>query len=162
MNRWVAFVSIAALFVSGIAIGALGMHVFDVRQGPPHPSGPPPHHGAAIDDLQRELDLSADQREKITAILEESWRAGEEIRREMKPRLDQHIADTEQRLMEVLTPAQRERFDTLRRERRVRAEHIFLGPPGPPGPHEPLGPPGGPDSPGPSPGSQEEPSPAVP
>jgi Spy/CpxP family protein refolding chaperone len=164
VSRWAAFASVAALLLSGIAIGALGMHLIEERRASPPPFGHPPHGRAAIDHLERELELTAAQREQMEAILDESWRAGEEIRREVRPRLDRHIAETEQRIREVLTPAQRSRFDALRREHRVRADRLFLGPPGPHGPHGPHGPPRA--SPGvdaaPRPGPQEDPPPPSP
>jgi Spy/CpxP family protein refolding chaperone len=138
MNRFWAFATVAALFLSGVAIGALGMRLIDERRGPfgPQPGPPPPP--IAVEELQRELDLSPPQREAVARILQESRRQGDEIRREVRPRLEAHLADTERRLMEVLTPEQRERFDALRRQRRVRPDRLFLGGPppgqGPPGP----------------------------
>ena len=148
MNRFWAFATVAALFLSGVAIGALGMRLIDERRGPPGPLQPnPPLPPRAVEELQRELNLSPPQREAVARILDESRRQGDAIRREVRPRLEAHLADTERRLMEVLTPEQRERFDALRRERRVRPDRLFLGPPPdgrPPGP-----PPEGSDGPPP-------------
>jgi Spy/CpxP family protein refolding chaperone len=142
MSRFGAFASVAALFLSGVAIGALGLQVARESR---RPFGPPDAHlppRGALDELEQELGLTREQRRTIEALADENRRTVEEIRREIKPRIDRRLDETERKLLDVLTPGQRERFEVLRKERRIRPIGLFLGPPPPPPP--PMGPPGPP------------------
>lgn len=145
MNRGWALLSVAALFLSGVAIGALGMHLVDGHREPPGPPGPPVPRRVVMDELGRTLDLTPEQRDAVGRLLDESRREGDEMRRELRPRLEAHLAETERKLVDLLTPAQRERYEALRKDRHLRPEWLFLGPPperpGPPG--RPPGPPMG-------------------
>jgi len=141
MNRPGALGSVLALFFSGVAIGAFGVHIFEERyprMGPP--DGPRRGRGA-LDVLEVELDLTSEQRRSIEDIADENHRLVEQIRREIRPRIDQQVDETERKLVALLTPEQREKFDRLLKEERVRPIGLFLGPP-------PLPPPRG----GPGPG----------
>jgi len=70
-------------------------------------------------------------------------READEIRRELRPRLEQHLERTRARFEALLTPEQRAKFERLYREDR-RAERFFLeNPPrpAPPAPNRPGPPP---------------------
>ena len=129
MTRGTALLSVAALFFSGIAIGALGMFVYvDSRpvERPHGPfPGPPPRF--AMEMMADALDLTPEQREQIEEIHHDSRRTAEEIRLEMKPRLEAHIEQTRERMMAILTPEQRERFEEMRSEFGGRMDRFFLG-----------------------------------
>ena len=80
MRHSVAIISVFALFLMGIVIGAFGMHLFASHHMPWHPRGmthrpgqmgPPPH---VLEGLMDELDLTADQRERIRSLLAEGRR----------------------------------------------------------------------------------------
>ncbi len=141
MSRWVAWVSVAALFLSGVSIGALGLQLYHSADRPqPHgrPSGGPPGgeipHERFIHRLHDRLDLSADQRVAIGGILERSRRDSEEIRRELKPRLEGLADRTREEIEAELTDEQREAFAELRRQLGRGANRFFLdGGPGRPG-----------------------------
>jgi Spy/CpxP family protein refolding chaperone len=147
MSRWVAIVAVVALFLSGISIGALGVVLLGQQRaeprmgaGGPMMRSPIPPPGVFIDHLSQVLGLDADQKQKIGAILDESEKRSAEIRREIRPRLEAQIEETHRRIGEVLTPAQREKFDELRREMHGHSDRFFLGE----GPHgEMHGPPPG-------------------
>jgi hypothetical protein len=131
MNRWLAIISVTALLLSGISIGAFGFllyhhhlaagHGFD----PQMPMMPPP--GILLDHLDERLGLSADQRKQIAVILEESRQRSEEIRQEIRPRLEKQIEETHMKIAALLTPEQRATFEALQREQRSHAERFFLG-----------------------------------
>lgn len=134
MKTGSAWLSIAALLVSGVAIGALGMHLYHERVAlpPPGPAGPPPLEGPRrggflLRDMESTLDLTAAQREQIRGILRESRETSEAMRREFRPRLREHMERTLEQIDDVLTEDQRRRFAELRRRHRGRAERFLLG-----------------------------------
>jgi Spy/CpxP family protein refolding chaperone len=140
MKRSLALVSVAGLFLLGIVIGALGMHLYDARH--PFP-GPPPPGGARMglrtERLDELLDLTPEQKARIDEIRRESRAEGEALHAEMLPRVREHLERTRKRIAEVLTPEQRAKFDELANRQRARFERFMLDgpPPGPPRRHRP-------------------------
>lgn len=77
------------------------------------------------DNLDRQLDLTPEQRVRIDSLMDAQLDALDEIRDETQPRIESVIAATRRRVDSVLTPEQRERAAELgerrRGERRRRA-----------------------------------------
>lgn len=110
-----------ATFTLGMIAGASLLHI--ARWSLPRPpGGGPPPPGPPLHVLEHELDLSQEQVEKLRAILDDT-------RLRMRTQADA----TRDRIRELLTPAQRERFERMR----------------PPPPPPPPPPPGGPFPPPP-------------
>lgn len=124
--------AVLSLFLVGVLIGGLGVHVWYATR-PPGPPPPGPARGERMHDgpfgprLMRTLDLTDEQRERIEAILEESRREAESLREEIAPRIREQAERTRARLAEVLTPEQLERFDALMRRHGPRGERFLLG-----------------------------------
>ena len=136
MNRGMAILAVCALFVSGVAIGAVSMFLY--AQHVMRPGAAPPTGQFLSGRLARELDLSEGQQEEIRQILVESWREGEELRHRLRPEVEQLMRKSRQAIEDVLTPEQRERFDQLERLDRGPIERLLLGPaPRPAGPRDP-------------------------
>lgn len=134
MKRAAAIWAVSGILVLGILLGVLGTHLFYA-----HKLREPGSFSAVAGRffagrLERELALTAEQRDAIYAILEETRHEAGSLREELRPRVAALMEESAERISQVLTPEQRERFAELRREHRGRAEHFFLGPPGPPGP----------------------------
>lgn len=130
MGRASSILVVAALFLSGVAIGALGMHLYywqklGARAAAARPPGP-----MMMGWMERELDLTPEQRREIRAILADSMHRGAEMRRELRPRVEELMRDTSERIAAVLTEEQRRRYEELQRHQRPRFERGFLGPPG--------------------------------
>lgn len=128
MSRTVAVISVLALFLAGLSIGVLAMHLYQMGQfaGPAPPFDGPPQ-GRFLHALERELDLTPEQQKQIQKIHQESHRKILELRRELRPRLERQMDETHDRILEVLTPEQQERFKELEREHRRRMDRFFLG-----------------------------------
>ncbi len=131
LNKGMAILVAAALFASGLAIGALGVHLFYAQKiagggGPPMPVGPMFERW-----LVRSLDLSEQQRVEVRAILKEGRSEAQELRREMGPRLERMNRQTVAAISEILTPEQRKKMDEqmVRWERRQRRFRPGDGPP---------------------------------
>jgi len=85
------------------------------RGGPP--GGPPP--GVLLERLTRDLDLDAAQREQIRRVLESSRERVEGLQREVRERFAAEQRTLHEQIREILTPAQRDRFERSL-ERRAR------------------------------------------
>ena len=99
MTRGSAWLSVLAVFVAGVAIGALAMRLWDDSRppvGPPMPphgrwDGPPREFGMRLAD---DLELTDEQRERIETIQLESRAATDALRDELRPRIRQQIEQT--------------------------------------------------------------------
>ncbi|HEY2954476.1 MAG TPA: hypothetical protein VGK89_04435 [Candidatus Eisenbacteria bacterium] len=120
-------IAIAAALIAGCAAGMVGGILFarfgmipamHFAGGPRGPRGGGPHGtGSMLERMGRDLDLTADQRERIERILEES-RRGYAVVRE----------STHAAIARELTPAQRERW-TQMEERFLRERRRGFGRP---------------------------------
>lgn len=119
MRQTAATAAMIALFVMGVIIGAFGMHLVETHRMPWHGAGhamPRQHHGPPhmLQGIEDELDLTADQQEAIAAILQEGHERASQLRREISPRVQEEMAATHQRILQVLNPEQRRRLKELR------------------------------------------------
>jgi Spy/CpxP family protein refolding chaperone len=117
VTRPFAWISVLALFLSGISIGGLAVHLYyggaDRVALPP----PPPGLEGRFDDLREALDLTPEQAREIAAIRERGRREADALREELRPRIERHLEQMRERVLAVLTPEQRARFEALERER---------------------------------------------
>jgi Spy/CpxP family protein refolding chaperone len=130
MNRALAVVTVVSLFVAGIAIGALGMHIYQDRQLRHAGETRGPDRGFFTRRLWRHLDLSDDQQRKIGEILQRSREEAMDLRRDVRPQVMAIMDRAHEEIADILNPEQREEFQSLLRDNHRRAEHFFLGPPG--------------------------------
>jgi hypothetical protein len=131
VRRWIALATVASLFVVGVVVGALGMHLY-YAQRLGRPGAPPGMIARSFEDrLQRELRLSPEQMSQMHAILEEGHAERERIHAELAPRVHEHMERIHRRILqEVLTPEQRVRFEELHAAHPRRADAFVLHPPG--------------------------------
>jgi Spy/CpxP family protein refolding chaperone len=124
MKRSGAIAGVIALFLVGVAVGALGAHLLNRhhgRHGPGHGMGGGFGHRFMSAELHRRLDLTADQQRQVDAILEDSHREAMSLWQEVRPRVAAVIERAQNRIAQILTPRQREEFERIRQER---AEHL--------------------------------------
>ena len=139
MKRSIAFVYVLGLFLLGILIGALGMHLYGARHPlPGHPRDGSPR-GLPLTRFDELLDLTPEQQARIEEIRRESHADAEALHEEMLPKVRAHMEQTRQRIAEVLTPEQRQKFDELADEHRARFEHFVLEGPRRRPPHGGMG-----------------------
>ena len=106
---------VLAVFAMGLAAGVL----MGRRMGPPPrpgAAGPPVRGGLPppdrlIERLDRDLQLSADQRQRIESILEARRPRIEAVQREVIARAEREQREMQAEIRGVLTPEQQERFD---------------------------------------------------
>ena len=123
VNTWKAILATMVIFATGVVTGGLLVYHVDVRA--PHVHRPANANrpalagspiGMRLDFLrraQRELDLNAEQQERIDKILKDSQ---ERTKKVMDPLLQR----TRQEFLDVLTPDQRAKFADLVKQQQQR------------------------------------------
>ena len=96
--------------------GALVLIVRGVQENIRHPENRPRR---SAERLARKLDLTEEQKAEVYAILKEQQKEFMAIRRRVGPEVVRRLRETDRRVSEVLTPAQRETWrqmvETLKR-----------------------------------------------
>jgi hypothetical protein len=118
------------IFGTGVVTGGLvARHAERGRFNRPQANQPPARHiqattaGVRVEFLrrvQRDLDLTAEQRERIDRILKESQERTHTIMEPVSPLLRQELQRTKEAFREELTPAQRTRFEELLKQQNQR------------------------------------------
>ena len=119
-------------FVLGLVAGGFGAGVLQSRWGWHAPWGGPRFQQRMLHRLDRELGLTAAQREQIDAIIRETRQEVARLREELGPRFRDVRLRTRARIREVLDPAQRDKFDALAARWEQWGPRGGGGPPGPP------------------------------
>ena len=129
-RRWMAVAVLVSLFLSGVAVGAVGVLL---TRDPPSPTrsfqpralgGPraevrspvsPPAFvsGPVLQRLTDELELSAEQRDSVEAILSRQRAVTREQLVAVYPRLRASVDSVTAQIRRILDPDQRARFDEM-------------------------------------------------
>ena len=127
MRRATALLAVAALFVVGVLVGVLATHAFYAHRL--HQPGGLAAIGVGFlgSSLERELDLDAEQRRQVEAILGDMRGELREVRRDVVPRLYAIRDRAFDRVHQVLTPQQQARLQRSRVEHARRVERL-VGP----------------------------------
>lgn len=107
----IAVVVVVITFVSGAAAGFFGAHFL------PHRAGIGRGHmmpQLMVRHLARRLDLTAEQKTKIEAIVMRHHQRIEKLNESVRPQLRQEIEAANREIEAVLTPEQREKFAKMR------------------------------------------------
>jgi len=127
VKRSTALLAATALFLVGILVGVLGTHLFyfhEMRQ-----PGGLARLGSrlVLANLDRELDLTAEQRRAVEGILAETRNEFADIRREATPRVLAVLDRSHDRIAGLLTAEQRAKFERIRARRRALFERYLAG-----------------------------------
>lgn len=117
MKVWRVILVALVIFVAGAVGGAAAARLFQSRPANPRAAGPPwaAQRSEMLRLMQRELDLSHDQREQARHLFEESReRMNKEWRRESQ--------QVREELGRILTPEQRRRWQEIQRNRAGRRQ----------------------------------------
>jgi len=124
LNTWKVILATLVIFVAGLVTGVLVVwhsgNVFaspSQRQpGTPHPGPVVSPYGLRLDFLrrvERDLNLTAAQREQIDKLLRESQERSRKIMEPVAPQIREELDQTRQEFRKVLTPEQGAKFDEL-------------------------------------------------
>ncbi len=144
MKKTKIIAGLIMIFILGALSGALGTGVVLKRHHPFFSGKPEGRKAFILKRLTRELDLSAEQRVRVAAIIDrvqsETFTQLREGRRLMRQKLESGFAE----IRKELTPDQQRRFDEMKAEqerRRKERDRRFHGLWPPPPHHDPLMPP---------------------
>ena len=120
------------IFGTGVVTGGLlvrhvehGRDRRPLRLGERRPPGAAPFRGVMriefLRRMERELDLTAEQREPIDKILKDGQERMKKLMETVEPRRREEFKKTMEEFRAVLTPEQRKRFDALVKQQQQRA-----------------------------------------
>lgn len=124
---------VLAVFLIGVAAGALSMNLYQRTANPPAEADAdsirPQDH--ILRKLKERLELSEDQQHRITAILDDTFNKYRELRQEMepqikdyKPRFEAARQQGRERMRAVLTADQLPMFEEMVREQDRKREKM--------------------------------------
>jgi protein CpxP len=108
---------------------------------PAQPSSPGAMRFEFLRRMERELDLTPQQREPIDRILQEGQERMKKLMDTVEPRRREELKKTIEEFRAVLTPEQRKRFDDLQKQQQQRSREQHKATP--PREHPPQSPPPG-------------------
>lgn len=122
MNRKATFL-VLGVFVLGLALGAVAMHLTEQRVFGSRMQGGRRGPAQVVQQLTTELNLSAEQQQQLNTVLEETRQKYNSIYETVRPQMEQARQDGRARIRSILTTEQLPKFEEyLRRidERRKR------------------------------------------
>ena len=113
-NKWQVRGIAVLIFVLGFAAGMLALGAY--RAWARRPAAP----ADRFNQMATRLQLNADQKTKVQQIFGDTRQQLQSLRKESEPRVNDIRQQTDQKLQQVLTPAQWNQFQQLRSEMRSR------------------------------------------
>jgi Spy/CpxP family protein refolding chaperone len=112
-TRREAAILVFVVFLLGLLVGGVGNHLWGERvwgrQGAPR-QGPPPR-AQIVNELTRELQLTADQQEKIGAIIDDTRLQLRALYAPLEAQHDKLRQEGRDRIRAILTPEQLPKFE---------------------------------------------------
>ncbi len=122
MNSWKPILAALVIFAAGVVTGGLTVNLRTKPQAPglrafEQRASPAQNWDNRIRELgkrmERQLDLTAEQRGRIETIVRESQRRIKGVFEEVAPKAREEFRETRMKIREVLTPEQRKKFEEL-------------------------------------------------
>ena len=125
-KTWAALLLLLTFLLGGVA-GAVSHYLYVRRMPPPGPRGG--QRGSPFDitqELARGLDLDAQQKEKLHAIVTQSRERYRALSQQFRPQYDAIRDETRQQIRQILREDQRQRFEDFLKDSGTR--HKQRGP----------------------------------
>jgi hypothetical protein len=114
-NRWQVRIAATIIFLLGFVAGALALNVY--RGWARRPAAT---REGRFEQMSERLQLNAEQKTKVQQILGDTREQLRALRKGSEPRVNEIRQQTDQKLQQVLTPDQWQRFQQMRNEMRAR------------------------------------------
>lgn len=103
---------VLAVFLLGIALGAVGEHLLEDRLRSGHTDKRSHEEKAKIvEQLTHELNLAPEQQKQLDTILTDTMSRYQELHEQIRPQLEQARQQGRERIRAILTPDQRPKFE---------------------------------------------------
>jgi Spy/CpxP family protein refolding chaperone len=113
-NKWQVRIAAAVIFLLGFAAGILALSAY---RGWAHRAGSGQDR---FEQMAARLQLNAEQKTKVQQVLGDTREQLRGLHKESEPRVSEIRKQTDQRLQQILTPDQWQRFQQMRDEMRAR------------------------------------------
>ena len=121
MKGWKAVAGIVLVFFLGVLAGGVGVYRFHRHRMDRFFRGEPgAMSGFLVHRLSRDLDLDASQRERVESVSRRTQEEMREVRRQLRPRVEEILEKGRTEIRAGLRPDQQARFDEIVAERRHR------------------------------------------
>jgi len=139
VKAWKVFLAVLVIFSAGAVTGGLSVKLYEKAYRQPQflSSGPGgPQRLELLHRLERQLTLTPHQREQIETILRDSQIRMKALWKPLEPQAQTEYRLVHERILDELTPAQKEQFEQLSRDpnRRWRGSVLREGGTNRPGP----------------------------
>ena len=141
MIPWKAILATLVIFTAGLFTGAVGGRLLTPPPKPPfRPTPDTPFlpwmvREQFVQFLADKIELTPEQKEKVLKIVHESQQRTQILTTLIEPEMREELRTTRESIREVLTPAQREKYDEILKKRLKPGDLQRNRPPGrrPPG-----------------------------
>ena len=121
MNNAKSILAVMLVFILGAVSGALVTHIIHQARFESFTSGGrPAREDMLVKRLTDKLSLNGQQQEKVKTIVHETQLAMQQIRRQSRPQIEAVLTESQQRISVLLTPDQRDKFEKIIAERKLR------------------------------------------
>lgn len=124
--KWKASILVLAVFLLGLLVGGLGVHVMGSKAAPPPPTPLPATSDEVVKQLDVKCSLTADQQKQIRVIMEDVMSEYHRLYEPIRPQIEEVRQAGRQRIRGVLTPEQLPKFEEYLRwmdEEKKKQEH---------------------------------------
>jgi periplasmic protein CpxP/Spy len=129
-NYWKVILATVVIFGAGVVTGGLLVHLARTPvPAPPSPAQMRPAEPVSVGGMRlellrratRELELTAEQRDRLGKILHESQERTRKLMDPVAPQLREELRRTRAEFVDALTPDQRLRFNELAKQQQQRS-----------------------------------------
>ena len=122
-RHWKNLAGIFVIFLLGVTTGALVSRTIEKREvGRLVDNGPAGYRALMVDRLSHQLSLSAQQRDQLALIMDNSSARLREARLPVYPQVKASLEQTESEIRAILTPDQVAKFEPIAAQSRARIQ----------------------------------------
>jgi hypothetical protein len=127
VNRWKAILAVLVIFTAGAATGGFVVRTYAPRivtRTHVTPALPISFEKRMeyVDKLDKEIQLTGEQRKKVENIIAASQARIKDVWRDCEPQLKEEYRRTRKEISEILSPEQQEKMKHFRKDRENRSE----------------------------------------
>jgi Spy/CpxP family protein refolding chaperone len=110
-KRGEAALLVLVVFLLGVLLGGVGNHLWGERVWGKQVTTTTPSKGQIVNDLTRELQLTADQQKQLGAIVDDTRAQWRTLYSTIEPQHEQIRQQSRDRIRAILTPDQKPKFE---------------------------------------------------